>query len=203
MSESKSGGFFSVFTGTIAGLSVFACAAIACVGVVITGAIVLLALNNEAEPDDPQEQAIAANDGFGSKDRPIRTGEWAIFDDVDMRPIQVVYAPDAEFTDLTTRQNPPPAGEQYVLVQFEIRCKTQECNTRLALTSFWLIDQAGRQWKEPFLTIEVKDDLDSHNASRDEIITGWQAFTFPQNEAVRAILMQWGLGPHLYALPPA
>lgn len=163
-------------------------------GILILAVIVLSALNNG------QEEALKSNDGRGTLDNPISAGEWMQFDDGQVRVTRMIRPADAMVEGFNMFNDEPAAGAEYALVWFEIKCEQERCNATWN-TNLRLVDEDGKQWKEPTLIV-LDNDLDGQEAIEGGLMSGWQAFEVAKDKKVQAVYVEFE-GVTLYTTPPA
>ena len=196
MSEEKAkngGGIFKSCIGVFLGLGALGMAAIACVCVIVIGVAVLVASNQEKKQSD-----IEALNAGGTLDNPVAAGEWLIYDTADIRATEMIRKATPRVMEMNMFNDDPAVGSDYVLVSFEIKCKTGECN--MTGSGFWLIDEFGAAWDE-VLFLVIDPDLDGEDALAGATLAGWQAFEFPENGTVEKIRIRWD-GASLYTVAP-
>lgn len=152
--------------------------------VVVIGLFALLNPSTETA-----EQSAARNAGRGTLDTPIPVNEWMQFKDGQVRATKIIRPANTRVKQMNMFNDDAPAGADYVLVWFEVKCEKDHCRGNIDL-DLWLIDDAEKQWGEPtFITLE--DNLDSAEALRGSMMAGWQVFEYPTGKEIEAIRIRW------------
>lgn len=168
-----------------------------CGGLILV-ALVIAYLVNQGE-EAATKDAIERNNGRGIIEQPIASGEWAKFEDGQLRSTRLIRPADEMIEDFNTFNDESPEGADYVLVWFEVKCEADRCQPSVDL-KLRLVDDAGKEWSEP-LFIVLREDLDSQEAVRNGSMAGWQVFEFPSGEDIQSIWMKWDTET-LYQIPP-
>lgn len=194
--QQQSKGCVGVFLGTFAALGIFAFVIIGCIIIACVGMIALFVTGQEAADNLAQE----ANGGKGDQDNPIEAGQWIIFTGAEIRPVRITRPATDEVERFNQFNEAPAAGADYVLVWFEVKCLATTCDLQTEGSGFWLVDEAGKEWGEPFALV-LEDNLDTKEAVQGATAAGWQAFELPTVASIQSIAVRWN-GVKLYTLPP-
>jgi len=168
-----------------------------CAGIV--GIVIVLAVLVQAGKESATEKAIERNNGYGSFEKPISEQRWADFENGNVRVTRIIRPADAMIEDFNQFNDDAPAGAEYVLAWFELKCEADECRPRAL--DLRLMDKNEKAWGEPWILV-LDDDFDSNKALRGATIAGWQGFAFPKNEEVQTIKIEWN-NETLHIKPPA
>jgi hypothetical protein len=201
--EAKKGGCLSPFISMIqaimgtffgllfCGVVIFGCVGVFCVIVVLS--------SSEAEKTK-SEDLIEANGGNGSKDSPIASNEWLVFNDVRLRPIEVIRPANSEVKQIAQFLEDPAAGADYVIVNFEVECLAVTCNS--AGSGFRLIDADGKEWDEKQVLL-LDESLDTKEGVKDATYEGIQIFEFPTAGELTLLYIRWNNSGWLYTELPS
>ena len=171
--------------------------ALFCVGLIVL-VVVIVALVQQGE-EKATKDAVDRNEGRGTLEEPIATGEWMIFEEGKVRATRLVRPANSVVEEMNMFNDDPPQGTEYVLVWFEIACEKDECHPSID-TDLHLIDTEDEDWEEPLFLV-LEDDLDDARAIKGAQIAGWQAFEFPEQRAIQTIRVKWG-SEILHTIPP-
>lgn len=180
--------FETIFRGSLMLVGAFGCCVASCVGILIAVGVGI-SINQQA--------AIELNDGFGTLENPITSGEWVRFEDFSIRITRRIRD-GANHPAVYDALDRPAAGSLYTLVWFEMFCRRDagECSGREF--GAVLIDSQGHEWQQPpNILVFTEDDLDFQEALVGNTTGGWQLFERPDNANISLVKLSHN-GVHLY-----
>lgn len=191
--EKKRGGCLGIIAGlSLVGIIFVVCGLVALCGI-IGGAVYLII----GSLDEQTQEAIEANNGFGTLGNPIPAAQWAKFDDGQIRITQINLEADDTVNRMYEYNAAPAAGSRFVLVYIEIQCESEACS-RFDL-AFHLIDAQNDDWEA---NSSLSLDPDFPNSVEGGTGAGWIGFEVPIGRNLRVAKITWSVFETLhFALP--
>lgn len=147
------------------------CLLIGVLTIVAVAGVLLASMLFEAE----QENLIDDNDGFGNATNPIPVGEWAHFEDFDVRVTRYVYPADDLIATFDPEPFELPPGFRYALLWIELRCQEGPCRSGEIEPTLVVGDE--RIQPNPDVYVDVR--FGGREVLTDAHIEGWVAYTVP------------------------
>lgn len=182
----------------IEGLGKFTLAGIGCAVVCVCGTCILGVVLIAGGERAATNQAVEDNAGFGTEDKPIPVGQYAKFEDGQVRIAEADYNATERVIDETLLgQTSLATGSRYVLIRFDLYCEKQQCDQ--SELDIRVVGQDDKLWTEELSLGKYNEDF--ADAVQGAASTGWQAFEFPTSQNIKQVRIKWDGATLYFAVP--